>query len=426
MLRCSATKGQWGLVNTKERYMPNNGRNGFDKYEGDCDKVWLFRLRSSYCKIEREVESHAHKVLLEPVFDLNADIGRKWASWCPSTRIMTFAAALLRNYEWGAVEHVMRHEIAHQIVSEIFGMDCYGVAHGAAWAEACKIVNIEPVRCDSQAFLSSFKGTMESPLVDKIRKIIIHANDKAATEAEAETFMRKARELMLRHDIAMTDVMGTERLFVTRPFGPLFKRWGSYMWRLGNLLADYYDVKHIRTFGPNGTKRLELFGEPDKLDIAEYVGHALLNQAEMLYEAERKKVHAKKAELRKKDKEDGLMYRRRTKLSKNAYMEGIISGYASKLSMDAQAVVHRVGVEVAKEKAEEAGRKYTDGDCAIVPVYNDKLLDEMYGKEYPRLVTLRAASARWEGFEGGYNDGKNLRLSKGVQGGGNCGKLLAG
>jgi len=402
--------------------------NGFVHYENDCDKVWIYRLECSYGTIQKEVALHTGKHLKAAMFELNSNVKSKWASWNPSNRVMCFSSSLLRNYEWAAVEHVMRHEVAHQIVSEIFGMDCYGVAHGAAWQEACKIVNIDPKRCESSDELSEYKGTCSSPMVEKVRKILIHANDEAATEAEAETFMRKAKELMLRHDIAMKDVIGSDRLFVTRPFGPLLSRWSSHLWKLGGFLAKHYDVKYIKTYGPNCTSRLELFGEPDKLDIAEYVGHALLNQAELLYEQQRVKVAGEKMlkRLEKRDLAlDGLKYTPYSrKLSKRAFIEGVISGYSSKMDNDSKSVREKVAVDVAKERCMDIGSRYTVGDMAIVPVYNERLLNEMHGKAYGRLSYSTISCSRGGGYNEGHSAGRSLRLSKGVDSGGNGGRLL--
>lgn len=404
--------------------MANNGRNGFTEYESACDEVWISRLNSSYCRIQGIVGEATKKTLREPIFHINPNINRKWGSWEPSTRIMTFAALLLRNFEWGAVEHVMKHEVAHQIVSEIFDMDCYRVSHGAAWERACKIVGIEPIRCDSEKFLASFKGTEGSRMTDKVRKLIIHANDEAATEEEAMTFMRKARELMLRHDIEMKDVMGTDRVWVSRPFGPNFERWPSYMWALGNLLGEHFNIKHIRTYGPricyNYTSRLELFGEPDNLDIAEYVGHALLNQAERLYEEHKKNVAKDKLE---EERENYYPYRR-SRLSKRAFIEGIIEGYSSKLRDDRRAAEREIGLQVAKERASAKGQKYEAGDEAIVPAYDEELLKEMYGRAYPHTRMISASRSRGDGWGAGHKAGKGLSLSKGVHHGSNGGRLL--
>jgi hypothetical protein len=397
-----------------------DGKNGFDHYEDDIEKVWIYKLTSSYSTIAREVERHTGKRLKDPIFDISSTSSSRWGSWSPSTRIMSFSIALLRNYEWGAVEHVMKHETAHQIVSEIFDMDCYGVAHGSAWQEACKIVDIEPNRCDSATFLSGFKGTAESPMVEKIRKILIHANDKAVTKEEADTFMRKAKELMLRHDIELSSIMGSERLFVIRPFGSLKKRWDSSYWTLGALLKEHYDVEYIRTWGPNDTKRLELFGEPDKLDIAEYVGHALLNQAELLYKAHKKEVAEEKARFRM---ENG--YGRSSKLSKRAFIEGVINGYDEKLREEDDKLRDDIEVSVAKEMAEKEGRSYTEGDRTLVPTYDKNLLKEMQRKAYPRMRHISASYSRGEGRGAGMEKGRSLTLAKGVGSSGNRGRLLA-
>jgi hypothetical protein len=363
--------------------------------------------------------------LVFPIFKLT-DVHYKWGSWNPSTRVMTFSLSLLRNYEWGAVEHVLRHELAHQIVSEIFGMDCYGVSHGELWGEACKIVDIAPVRCDSDLFLSSFKspdGPDDSSMVDKVRKLLIHANDSGATEAEAESFMVKAKELMLRHDIKMQDISGNERLWVVRPIGPLFKRWPVYMWKLGKLLSRHYNVNCIQTYGPDGTHRLELFGEPSNLDIAEYVGHALLNQADYLYEKQ-KVVHkmARDEMNATRSISSTPIYMRR--LSKRAFIEGLLDGYSNKLTMSTKSAISRVGVECAKERAVLGGSKYVEGDMAIVPVYNRKLLDEMYGNHYQRICHSQYSGSRGEGRSAGREAGLKLTLSKGVSCSGNGGRLL--
>lgn len=128
----------------------NNGTNGFTAYEKACEDAWIHQLSASFKKINNEIRrTKASNQLNRPMFCINPNITTKWGSWSPSTRVMEFSSSLLRNFEWPAVEYVMRHEMAHQIVSEIFKMDCYGVAHGEAFKRACDIVNIVPDRCAS-------------------------------------------------------------------------------------------------------------------------------------------------------------------------------------------------------------------------------------------------------------------------------------
>lgn len=391
----------------------------FSQYEKSCNKIWVYKIQSSYQKINDQIERHSKKRLKTPIFEINPSANWKWGSWSPSDRVMSFSAKLLRNYEWEAVEHVMKHEMAHQIVSEIFNMDCHGVAHGEAWKQACLIVDIEPKRCDSPEFLGNFKGISSSRMVERVRKIIVQANDKAVTEEEADIFMKKAKELMLRHDIEMKDVTGSERVWVTRPFGPLFERWPSYMWTLGSLLSDHYNVKCIRTYGPSmenswkNSLRLEIFGEPENLDIAEYVGHALLNQAEYLYEEHKKSRQKAKAE------GEGFY----GKLSKRAYMEGLINAYSEKLDNDEEKAKERVEDSYRNENNIESN--YGSNDGTIIPTYNVKLLNEMYGKAYPNMRNITCSGSYGEGRNAGAKAGANLRLSKGVARGSNKGLLNA-
>lgn len=402
----------------------NDGKNGFHKFEEACDDIWVYKLMESYQTINLEVEKHTQKRLTVPNFVISPDVSKKWGSWHQSSRKMMFSGALLRNFEWKAVEHVMRHEIAHQIVSEIFNMDCYGVSHGEAFKRACLIVDIEPRRCESADFLHSFKGTGSSPMVEKVQKLMIKANDESVPEKEAELFMRKAKELMFRHDIEVKDVMGSERVWVKRPFGPNFKRFPQYMHDLGRLLNSHYNVQHIQTYGPDRTKRLELFGEPSNLDIAEYVGHALLNQAEHLYSEYKKESAKEDAKKRLEAKEEGRYYRKYSRISKRSFMEGLVSGYTSKLHASSNQARENVEMSFAKDKAESEGKEYVDGDRTIIPTYDVGLMKEMYGNAYPNMRTTRSAGSRGVGRGAGHSAGSSLTLSRGVRGSGSKGSLL--
>lgn len=218
----------------------------FNIYEEDCNDVWVTKLYDTWNSIVFKLS--LKKPLKAPIFEVNPNISKKWGSWSPSTRIMTFSSKLLNNFEWGAVEYVMKHEVCHQIVSEVFDMDCYGVSHGEFFGLACEIVGIENKRCADCGFLSSFKGKEDNPLINKIKKLMNHSSNESATEAESELFMNKAQQLMLKYDIDMKEVVDIDRVFVKRPFGGLYKSWKSYMWTLGDLLTEHYDVECIRTY----------------------------------------------------------------------------------------------------------------------------------------------------------------------------------
>jgi len=316
---------------------------------------------------------------------------------------MTFSSKLFRNFELGAFEYVLRHEIAHQIVSEIFDMDAHGISHGEAWERACKLVNIIPKRCSSSTFLSQFKGSSKSDMVEKVSKLLIHGNDSGCTEHEAEAFMSKAKELMLRHDIVMGESDQTDRVFVKRPFGLNYKRFPAWMWTLGRLLESNYNVKNIRTyFYKDDVKylRLELFGEPSNLDIAEYVGHALMAQAEVLYDKFRKERALEVKTIRERDGKNAYIG---TKISKAAFMDGLLNGYSSTL----------------RQSKKETLEKITAEDGQVIPMYDSNLLKELHGKAYSNMTFTSTAGSCGAGRGAGMKAGKGMKLAKGVNSNGN-------
>jgi len=389
--------------------------NGFTHYENECNDAWVYQLSCMYNNISYEVLKETDKQLTTPIFSI-MHAKSKWGEWNPSTGVMSFSSDLLKHYEWDAVKHVMKHEVAHQIVSEIFDMDCHQVSHGKLWAEACKIVGIEPKRCDSATFLSSFKGVEESSAVRKVKKLMNLANGRGATEAEMENALSKAQEVMIRHNIKLSDVTIDKHVWVKRPIGDRYTRWASWMWTVGQLLCDHYNVECIRTHNGykvndkgirKSTHQLEIFGEPHNVDIAEYVAHALLNQAEMAYEKYRKEMAQIATQRREEMKKEGYFYKAESRISKRAFMEGLVNGYSYKLNSERSIVLDKIKAE----------------DCSIV-LGDDKLLKEMYGKAYPNRVNAHRSCAQGMGYGSGRKAGESLSLSQGLHTNGNRGKML--
>lgn len=200
---------------------------------------------------------------------------------------------------------------------------------------------------------------------------------------------------MIRHNMEMKDVLGETKAFLKRPVGNMFKRWPSWMSGVAHLLSTHYNVNTIRTYTyKDGEPHyyLELFGEPSNVDIAEYVGHALITQAENLYKEFKK--------------QPSNSYRKRTK---KAFVGGLISGYKQKLDKTEQASIEKIESE----------------DGCIVPAFNKKLLNEMFGKAYPRVRSIATHGSRGAGRSAGIEQGRKLTLSKGVRAGSSTAGLLS-
>lgn len=378
-------------------------------YEDAANEAWKNKLYSSFYKLQEHQESHTHCRLKTPNFNVSRTLPENaWANWDKTNETMSFAEKLLRNFEWAAVEYVMKHEIAHMIVSNIFDVSTYGCPHGEMFERACTIMGIDCHRSCSSYTLSTFKGTGDSPMVEKVRKLLIHANDKGATEGEAQVFLAKAHELMARYNIKMQELSGHEKFYIPRPVGPVFKPRPSWFWTLANLIKENYNVEVIRMFGNlKNSCRLEIFGEPSNLDIAEYVYCALLNQGEFLWK-QFLKEHKRKC---KEDPDylEGMMrYGTRGRVSKASFLAGLYRSYANKLCQDVQEVHEKIEAE----------------DGKLVPT-DDRFLREMFEEYYnPRSTSGGKVRYNSASYNAGSSAGRSLTLAHGVGSAGSRGRLL--
>lgn len=369
-------------------------------YESDINEVWIGKLLTSYGQIQREVKQHTDHWLKAPNFIINPSLNHRWAQWHKSTRTIDFSLRLLKQFEWDAVIHVMRHETAHQIVDELFAIQ--GKPHGEAWKTACKIVNIDPSVTESQFSLAKFKGDNDSsPIVDKIRKILIHGNDTGISNEESQVFLNKAQELMIKHNVTMQHIQGIDSpvWYNVRPVGPLVSGHRTWLGQIAYLVATFYNVQSIWLShycqDKGYMKRIEFFGTNDNLDVAEYVFHALLTQAEYLYE-EYKDEQQKIAYIQQHDPSYVPSYRDKRRISKRAFMQGLVSGYRSKLGKSKTVILDKV----------------TFNDKALIS-RSDKLLKEEFDKKY-NCRSLNYGSSRGKGYNEGHKAGSNLSLAQGL------------
>ena len=63
-----------------------------------------------------------------------------YGSWCEKTRSITLSEELLNKYPWEIVLEVLKHEMAHQYVSEILKKEDQ---HGPFFKEACRILRVK-------------------------------------------------------------------------------------------------------------------------------------------------------------------------------------------------------------------------------------------------------------------------------------------
>jgi len=295
--------------------------------------------------------------LVAPVLTLSnstAHLGR----WHSATRTLELARALVLHRPWLEVASVLEHEMAHQFVDEVLRIRGE-TAHGETFRRVCAERGIDaraagnPIPADP-ASPDGAAGSQADPaadrVLDRIRKLLALAG--SPNQHEAETAMRKAHELMLRHnvEVAATHV---ERSYEVRHLGDPTRRGTRVESEIACLLAELFFVKVIRVpvyvarLGKSG-QVYEIAGTRANVEMASHVWAFLLATAERLWAENRH-------DTRVRNGRDRLIYQ-----------SGVIGGFRDKL------LAERTGLQ-------ETGLVWVgDGD-----------LDRFYRARHPHVVTRR-------------------------------------
>ena len=351
--------------------------------------VWQHKLIDVFYKIQGRLEEDYSINLKTPNFEISPEINNTLGEWNPERRLIRIALKLFYTQPFSVIEETLRHEVAHQIVTEIFHEDKPGVSHGEAFSKACALLGIDDERTlNENEWLTS---SNLDPVVEKIRKIVDKAHCEAASEKEAEIFLQKAQELMVKYNLKQCQLEAKERIFVTRPVSKLYKKMPNYLFALTRLLNDHYFVKSIKSYvsvtspetfeeGMKYEYYMELFGEPSNVEIAGYIFNVILHQSDNLWEKFKKERKRLKRPIRG-------MY------TKGSYIRGVIAGYEDKLNTQ-------------KEYLASKNTEYH----ALIHV-EDPLLKEMYQQEYPRIRRTSSKHRKDSGFDHGFQEGQNLTIS---------------
>jgi hypothetical protein len=313
------------------------------------------------------------EALARPTFalvDSTTILGR----FVPETRTIEIARALVLEHPWGVVVEVLKHEVAHQFVSEVLGGD--RSAHGPAFRDVCARLGIDAA---ASGLPTSVEPTDdEARILEKIAKLLALAESPNVHEAEAA--MAAAQKLLLKHNLEHR-AQAHDRGYAFRHVGPSATRHAEHEKILATLLAKHFFVEaiwipvYLVREGRRGSV-LELCGSPANLEIAEYVHGYLLETGERLWRDHRR--------------EKGVGDRDR-----RTFLSGVMTGFAAKLAREASR--HR-----------EAGLVWVaDAD-----------LEAWFGTRHPRVRTFRyGGGPRREAFAHGRAAGEAIVLHRGVNAG---------
>ena len=359
-----------------------NGKN--------LQRAWVLQL---YREHERICWQYGVK-LSPPVIEIS-DSTTTWGSWHPAVRMIRISAGLIRLYAWDVVLNILKHEMAHQLVSELFASRD---AHGAPFDRACDMLGLpREFRGASGDLPRTIPDLAErarvSPhhhLLVKIEKLLALA--ESGNEHEALLAMEKANQLMVKYNISRIEERRQSE-YDCIIINPKKKRIENYQRKICAILTSHFFVKIILSdlFDADlccTHKTIEILGARENVLMAHYVYSFLLAQMDCLWR-QYQRTHAT------------------TGRQKRSYCLGVADGFHRKLSAQQE-----------KNAGQSKSPARGGVSLSVQVCNNDQGLVRFIRQRYPRLAHRTSAAARvsLSEYEAGCRDGGNLTLHKGIAG----------
>jgi hypothetical protein len=264
-------------------------------------------------------------------------------------RRIELSSTLVIEQTWGAVIEVLKHEMAHQFVHEVL-QHHDEASHGPSFRRTCERLGIDPRASGLPSAVPE-----RAPILVRIRKLLALAG--SPNQHEAETAMRMAHRLMLRHNLQPSHAESHAHAYSFRHLGRAVGRTTEAESLLAGLLGEFFFVQPIwvSVFRVTDQKRvniLEVTGRPENLVMAEYVHGYLLHAAESLWRAHKAKHGIER------------------NAERRAFLAGVMRGFADKLRSE-------------RTSAATAGLVWV----------SDPLADGYFKRRHPRVRTSSYASS---------------------------------
>ena len=270
----------------------------------ELEAALLRELRAAY---DWENDARFAKRLTPAVLVLG-DTASRHGAWIRATRRLELSRTLVLERSWPDVIGVLQHEMAHQFVDEVLRAH-EETAHGETFRRVCAERGIDGKAAGPPV---PAQEAETDRALDRIRKLLALAG--SANQHEAEIAMRRAHELMLRHNIEHA----AQRTYEVRHLGDPTRRGNRVEADIAGLLAAYFFVKVIRipVYLPREGKRggvYEIAGTHANVEMASHVYAFLTATAQRLWDEHRRD------------------HRGRDRLS---YQTGVVRGFAEKLKAE--------------------------------------------------------------------------------------------
>jgi hypothetical protein len=348
--------------------------------------AWILQLQSEHWILNG---MYAGRRLKLPLFRIGRHSTRL-GEWDPLTRTITIAETHILSNPWTDVIATLKHEMAHQFVSEVMGIPD-AAPHGAEFQKACAIFRVHARASARPGELGSIDESEaeRDRMLARVRDLLRLAT--SPNEHEAASAMRMAHKYLLKYNLDLAQL--DRRLsYETRYLGKVAQRVQEWEYILANILQEHFFVQviHYSSYDALAVKEgtvLEVIGTRENLDGAEYAYHFVRNNAERLW-LDHRRAHP------------GMGG------SKLQYLAGLLRGFQRKLA------------EEKKGFEEERGLVWK----------GDPGLDEHVRHLHPRLRRISCGGvSRGDSFRAGEQDGRKMTIHRGVEERSeNRGRLLPG
>jgi hypothetical protein len=320
-------------------------------------------------------EEHLGNALTPPVFTL-LPTKHTLGHWKRNAREIGISESLL-NHSMLELEHVLKHEMAHQYADEVLEASTQHqeTAHGSGFRYACTKLGI--------GHYAKFHPKGEPPpILRRITKLLQLAESQNVHEAEAA--LAKARTLMEKYELEI-GLDNTEFCYeyLGKPIAQknmLYRAIGGTLSQFFNVELMWIPTQQIST-GKN-LWQLEAMGTAANVEIAQYIFWYLHNELEYLW-----------LQLRRKDPNI------KGRSLKRDFQYGVIRGLNEKL---------------AQERAAEA-EHYASSSKELLIIKRERLEGFSVERHPHRRASRRGTYRKSDAYYSGVEEGRKLELNKGIK-----------
>ncbi|MEY3904044.1 MAG: hypothetical protein RL189_3350 [Pseudomonadota bacterium] len=364
------------------------------------EQAWLRQLYTEFEAICFQYRLSLRK----PLFEIR-DLSGQWGHWDPLTRTIVINKNLIMTHSWQHVLGVLKHEMAHQFVTEFLSGDA---GHGIEFHKACDALGVpeeyrgagldlgEPLRTWQE---TSVVPEEDAAILRKVEKLLAMA--ESTNENEAFLAMARVQELFHKYNIDRL-INRKKNRYVSLVVNHKKQKVDRLQRMIAGILTGYYFVdvvfSDLYDAQENQThKTMEILGSEQNVLMAEYIYGFLRQQSESLWSSYRSLRALKGA------------------APKMSFQSGVIAGFRKKLEKLETERAQEFARAGVRAEAEGIGQNTREESTALLK-FNDPALRKFVKSRFPRLTSVRSGGrVLGEHYDRGKVQGEKIVIHPGIQ-----------